>query len=162
MGDLKAEKGDNGQINITWSAPETTVNGGYFDPDELMYTVRRMPDNKFISMTAATVCTDIVKDEAMASYTYEVTASAGDKTGPAAMSNAVVTGSYCGIPWGDDFSSEITFPLYTVINVAGDKYTWEYRSDWNGNRVLVDYDFNNPKDDWLFTPPLMMLSLIHI
>ncbi len=156
VGDLKAEKGDNGQINITWSAPETTVNGGYFDPDELMYTVRRMPDNKFISMTAATVCTDIVKDEAMASYTYEVTASAGDKTGPAAMSNAVVTGSYCGIPWGDDFSSEITFPLYTVINVAGDKYTWEYRSDWNGNRVLVDYDFNNPKDDWLFTPPLMM------
>lgn len=156
VGDLKAEKDENGHITVTWSAPTTTVNGGYFNPDDLTYTVRRMPDNKLIAVTSATVCSDIITGDALTTWTYEVTPKAADKEGPVSISNPVVTGTYCMTPWSDDMSSSATFPLYTVVNVAGDGYTWEY-SDFYGC-AMCDYDFNNPKDDWLFTPALQLTA----
>lgn len=156
VGDLKAEKDENGHITLSWTAPQTTLNGGYFDPSDLMYTVRRMPDDKLIAVTSATVCSDLISGDALTTWIYEVTPQAGGIEGPSAQSSPVVTGTYCTVPWSDDFSSDATFPLYTVDNVAGDRYTWVYSSSYGC--VMCDYDFSNPKDDWLFTPALKMTA----
>lgn len=156
VGNLSAAKDDNGHITITWTAPEATLNGGYFNPDDLTYTVRRLPDNRLIAVTSATVCSDMISGDELTTWSYEVTPKAADIEGPSCLSNAVVTGSYCTVPWSDDFSSSATFPLYTVVNVADDRYTWVYSDSYGC--AMCDYDFTNPKDDWLFSPALMLDS----
>lgn len=59
------------------------------------------------------------------------------------------------MPWESDFADDTMWQAYTVINVHGDRYTWTHypASDWRSG-AYCDYDFTNPKDDWLITPPI--------
>ena len=154
VGNLKAEKGEGG-VEISWTAPTESQNGGWFDPANVTYTVTRNQDNKtLVQGLKDTKYTDTETTEEMHAYTYTVTPYHGTLAGATAVTNSVVTGSYCSIPWSEDFSSPDTWGMYTVHNIHGDKYTWVY--DENRVCATLDYDWNNPKDDWLMSPGLKL------
>ncbi len=154
VGDLKAEKSADG-VEISWTAPTETQNGGWFDPANVTYTVTRTQDGKTIAQgLKATSCRDAVGGEPMRAYTYSVTPYHGDLAGEPAMTDAVAVGSYCTMPWKDDFNDSATWVMYTVHNLKEGTRTWEY--DEGRQSATVDYDRKDPKDDWLMTPGLKM------
>lgn len=156
VSDLKAEAKDDG-VHISWTAPSASQNGGYIDPAAITYSVTRNQDGKVVADNLkATEYVDVISGDAMNAWSYTVTPYHAGLAGASAVSNGVVTGSFCTIPWIDDTKSADTWGLYTVHNIHGDKYTWVY--DKNRECILVDYDFNNPKDDWLMTPGLQLKS----
>lgn len=156
VGNLAAAS-DGHSVIISWEAPTGSVNGGYFDPSSLRYTVVRNQDGKVLAdKTPELMIQDVVEDEEMKTWSYNVTAYAGDVEGETATSNTVGTGTYCTAPWEVDFSTDEKWGQFTVINSNNDRYTWVY--NYNYECAMVDYDFTNPKDDWLITPPLRLKS----
>lgn len=152
VGNLKATAESN-TIAISWDAPTESVNGGYFNPASLRYTVTRLPDNKIVAeKQAGTTLQDVIEGDVMMSWSYKVTVYAGDVEGETATSNVVNTGSYCEVPWNVDFSTDEKWGQFTVINSNNDNYTWTWSSSYEC--AMVDYDFKNPKDDWLISPAL--------
>lgn len=157
VGNLTAAKNDDGSITVAWSAPEGSVNGGWFDPAALKYRVVRFPDNKVIAeATSELSVTDKPDDGPFSSWQYEVTTLCGENKCESALSDFVVTGSYIGVPWTSDFTDDAMFKQFTIINVHND-YTWDhYDADNWKLGAYCDYDFSNPKDDWLITPPISL------
>lgn len=156
VGDLTAE-GIEGGIKLTWTAPAEGQNGGILDTADLTYTVVRNNDNTTVATgLTETTYTDLFTVDDLQAITYTVTAYNRGAKGADNISNSVVMGDACSIPWSDDFTSSATWAMYTVYNVANDNYTWVY--DASREAAMVDYDFNNPKDDWLITPALALKS----
>lgn len=155
VGNLTASLIDDSHITISWDAPAGSINGGYMDPASLRYTVLRVTDNKVVAeKISATTFTDVVDVDNMQAWSYIVTAYANDIEGQQATTTPVLAGKVVNVPWTDDCTTGLNWPTYTVINSNNDNYTWVY----NANRkcIMVDYDWNNPKDDWLITPPIKL------
>lgn len=153
---LSAVKSETGEIEISWDAPDGTVNGGWYDSSALTYTIIRLPDEKTIAKNQTGLkATDIIDSDILTGWQYQVTATSNGVSGVAAVSNGIVTGTYAEVPWESDFTDDTMWQAYTVINVHGDRYTWTHyaASDWRTG-AYCDYDFTNPKDDWLITPPI--------
>ncbi|MCC8112439.1 MAG: T9SS type A sorting domain-containing protein [Bacteroidales bacterium] len=67
---------DNGNVTLSWAAVDGTVNGGYFEPDQITYTVLRYPDaTEFRNLTGTTL-TDVIdnSDDIQRDYFYTVQA----------------------------------------------------------------------------------------
>lgn len=145
-------------IKLSWSAPQSTVNGGYLDTESLSYDITRMPSGESVAKGYKdTVFTESLTVDQLSLYWYEVTPSVGDLVGDATASNKLKIGKYCLVPYLETFDDDAAMGLFTVINTAGD-YTWKWRRDiWTDDgRASCDYDFTNPKDDWLITPPIYL------
>ena len=144
---------DSGKMNLTWTAPVAGVHGGYFDSQSLVYDVVRYPGQ----VTVATNLTDCAFREnlpegSLAAYYYTVTARIGDVSSEAAESNRQIAGDAFTVPFNDDFSSDDTYDLYTVIDANGDGTTWNPSM----NAFSYFYSFINSADDWVITPPIKL------
>lgn len=141
------------KFNITWKAPVDGVNKGYLDKANLKYNVVRMPD----SVTVANGLTDTAFADPAPStlhrYYYRVYPVNNDKTGDYAESNRVLYGDAYSVPYSDDFDSEETQPLFTIIDANNDGATWSYNT-WNKDMSIntVNYSAKDTFNDWLITP----------
>jgi len=99
------------EANLSWTAPTTGLNGGYFSTTGLLYDVYRLPGNVLVAedQTGLTFTEDITQP---GNYSYRVTAKNTVGTGGSATSNQV---SFCPIvstfPWTEGFEDNATnFP----------------------------------------------------
>lgn len=147
------------QVTLSWKAPQNTVNGGWLDSNGLVYDIVRMPDGKKVaSGIKATSFTEMAPVEQLSLYYYKVTPRTGELTGEAGVSNRVKLGEYCTVPYFEAFEDAGVLDMFTIINPHGD-YTWGWRNtNWVAGQgtAYCEYDFNNPKDDWLITPPIRL------
>lgn len=146
------------QLTLQWKAPQSTVNGGWLDAEGLVYDVTRMPDNKKVaSGIKTTTFTEMVPVEQLSLYYYKVTPRIGEMTGEQGMSNRVKLGEYCTVPYLETFEDASALDMFTIINPHGD-YTWEWKMNFVAGQgtASCNFDFNNPKDDWLITPPIQL------
>ncbi len=147
--------------SLTWSPVTACVESGnpYINPSEVTYNVVRMPgDVKVAEGISATSFTEPVPaHEGVVGYSYKVTASFGDKTSGATLSNAVTDGTVTPA-WSCDLTSRDGFNCFSVIDGNNDQNTWEY--DAYGFTQVDIYNnwgaMSNPKDEWLISPPLSL------
>lgn len=154
--DLKAVEGErNGDVVVSWTAPTGAVHGGYLDVANLSYRVTRQPDGVEI-MTDQTMITDHAPtDKALTAYTYEILPIVlGRYVGEVSVSNPVAVGAALTLPYYQDFAEASSFDLYTVIDRHGDGKTWAHDATFEAARA--EYDWTNPKNDWLITPAMQM------
>lgn len=140
-----------GSINrLSWNVPESTVNGGYMDVENLKYRIKRMPDGIIVSETHKDLSFEetIEKDEMSICY-YEIEAINDIYIGKAAISNSVIVGKYVTPPYVQDFEESSSSSLFTIIDANNDKSTWSYSSGTMRYRASFSSDAN----DWLITPP---------
>jgi len=158
VSDLGAEKASDNEITISWTAPTTSVNGGYFDTGALTYTVVRRPDGKIVADgISETECTDQINDLPMASYYYEVTAHAGDISSASASTDAIVLGTYAPLPIDHQFKqADNEYSLYTVIDANNDNKKWQAGSTYV--YMLAPATGQEAEDDWLITPPMRLAA----
>lgn len=153
---------DGAQATITWSAPVTTLHGGYIDNNNLTYNIIRYPDNKQV----ATAIKGLSYQEPLSSdsykkYAYGVTAVNGGLLSDTTVSSQLAIGPAYTIPYSEDFSRSNAFDDFTSVDVNGDKryeemwgYVVENSGYWgvSSESAAVYRGGSNQADDWMLTP----------
>lgn len=107
----------NGVSTLTWDAASATVNGGYFDPAGVSYTVTRYPDAVVVSENQKeTTFTESYASESFVSLYYTVAVSYNGEQSEATPSNAVSLGIIMP-PYSNDFEDADALEGYTQINL---------------------------------------------
>lgn len=153
--DMKIAKDDNNKITLTWNQPESGVNEGYVDLDNLTYKIVRQPDNVVVDdKFKGTEFSETLTPEEKRICYYEVSAMAADKSSDSTISNYVILGEHYLLPVDDDLTDWTRYPLYTVIDANGDKATWRY--DLGTESIMYEWAYGDGNDDWLITPSIYM------
>lgn len=145
-------KNTDGGYTISWNPVTTAFNGGWIDPSEILYTVKRFPDETIVADNIAeTTFTDLTNHLAGVQFHYEVTARYLDKVSrpgisPEMKSGVIIPPFYAGF---DDRAEAETF---TVLNSNNDSEKWEWNSSKKAMRLSASS--SRPMDDWLITPAI--------
>lgn len=152
---MKIAKDDNNKITLTWNQPESGVNEGYVDLNNLTYKIVRQPDNVVVDdKFKGTEFSETLTPEEKRICYYEVSAMAADKSSDSTISNYVILGEHYLLPVDDDLTDWTRYPLYTVIDANGDKATWRY--DLGTQSIMYEWAYGDGNDDWLITPSIYM------
>lgn len=140
----------DGNMNLTWLPVKTSVNGEYFNPRNVSYTVTRYPDNVVVAenIKVTSFFEPIDVPENLTIYYYNVVAKADGVPSAPARSNDVILGSLVP-PFNADFDDN-SIEYWTIIDANDDNITWQPRD----GAMASDYSTAIGKDDWLVTPPL--------
>lgn len=121
---LKVAKNSEQQLTVTWEAPATGTNGGWFDASTIKYDVVRVPDNTTIATgTTQTSITDS-NIEQMAGYSYVITPSNADGKGTAKESDVEFAGKPLQMPFSCNFTTDALVRLWKVYDADADGQTW--------------------------------------
>lgn len=143
---------EEGQMVLSWNKTEETLNGGWFDPATVRYTVVRFPEGVVVADKQAdnVFKEDFTCDEFQAVY-YTVQASNTKELGEAVASNAVGIGNIYPA-YTNGFDNELSLAGYTQINKNEDSNTWQL---YNGE-VRFKYNSSLAMDAWLITPAVKL------
>ncbi len=148
---------DGNKISLAWEAVTESADGGFIDPDSVTYTVRRYVNetSEIIadSIEGITWIDEIEESENPTTLYYTVMSHASVKSSPEAKTKPIVMGSVTP-PYLNELNTPEKFAGFTVVDVKGDGKTWELYKSYSGAQIRCNYSYSNPKDDWLFTPPV--------
>lgn len=148
---------ENGKPKITFSATKEGINNGWLDMSNLAYRIERNPGKVVLDeMHTDTfyIDTDVLP---LASYSYIVTAIAGEKKSEAVVSNSMAFGESLQLPYVMNFMPSEDFGIWAIVDNNKDSKTWTY----NAKSSQVEYTSYSIPDDWLFTPPFQATSGLH-
>lgn len=135
---------------LTWQAPVTGKENGWFDNTSLKYDITRMPDNKVV---ATDLQANTYTDEAQQwlGYSYIVTAKNSDGTGASETSNMASFGLNESVPFVSSLSTEEDFNKMIFIDANHDGTTWTMHEG------VAEYMYcAGSANDYIITPPLAM------
>lgn len=175
VGDLNVRTiDDNMHVSLSWEAPDKGVNGGFFDPAKLTYTVWRSTDGKNFSSIAKGVSSLSYVDtdvESIVAYGQRILYYAVTANTPAGESDAttqlVTVGKPYTFPVAESFSDGyLSIDPWSFKNIAGECGWQTIKSDKSGGGWPQDNDngflkFANNWGDWyvdtrLITPVVSM------
>lgn len=144
----------DGVATISWKPVSTSADGGYVDPSSVTYKVVRYPDEYVVAeaATGTEVSIPLPEPEQLTSYYFTVTAQYDGKSSAAATTNTLVLGAIVP-PYSEGFDTETSIANFTVLDVDGDKKTWEYATD---GTVRSFYPSEGTADNWLITAPMKL------
>lgn len=145
----------NGDVALTWAAPDTTVKGGRLNTSSLVYRVTRRPDGVVVADSIqATALTDKVPADVLRkAYTYYVVAIDHTRESAAAPSNEVTVDRTLALPYNNSFDTQALFDAFTVDDANEDGNTWTYNT-FTGSADCPGAAI--PSDDWLITRPVYL------
>ena len=86
---------------------------------------------------------------------YRVEAVNAGITGEAAESNKAVIGPALDVPYTNNFNTEASFYLLTVLDNNHDGVTWHWERQYSGGGRATYYrSTENDANDWLLMPPI--------
>lgn len=156
--DIDAE----GKATVTWDAVTTSLNGGYFDADNITYEVVCYVDGEEQAapatrraMAMSANSNELHKDLSAITERkpchFGVKAINGDQASAEALSNNAATGAPLEVPFREDFDAQQGASLYTVLDINRDGYTWQWTGEQFGTYVYK-YNSDEDADDWFITP----------
>lgn len=144
---------NTGKANLSWTSPVAGLNNAFFDASKLTYDVVRVPGNDTIAKRiTSTAFTETLPKKQLTAYHYNVIAYNGNMASDAASSNKVTFGDAFEVPYTDNFESDDSYSLYTVVNVNKDDKTWLE----SNHCFCYFYSWKNSADDWLLMPPIKL------
>ena len=139
------------EVAVTWDAPNTGANGGWYDRSTLTYNVVRQPDGMEIGAgLTEPACTDAGIKQ-VATYTYEITASTKAGKGTSATSDVIVLGPGNKLPYSCSFANADEVATWTIIDADGDGRTWSQGYSYGSMQYNNAYNSTTPSDDWLIS-----------
>ncbi len=154
---------DERTTTLTWSAPASTVNGGYADYDAITYNVYRGIGDDLIPLVSGIAETSFTETvEGDGTFYYVVEAVSGGVTGEQARSESFVMSSVASVPYFTGFEIGDGSAPWTFINcednaskgrgwsIGSSYYVYEGKSVANAATGGTD----NLGDDWLYSPAI--------
>ena len=108
----RAATANDGNITLTWEAPTTAVNGGYFNPETLSYQITDLSTGESVTTTGTTYTFALTKGEQRV-YEYAVSPVSEAGTGEAANCNRVIMGNAITTSYAESFAgAQASTPWY--------------------------------------------------
>ncbi|MDE7142618.1 MAG: choice-of-anchor J domain-containing protein, partial [Muribaculaceae bacterium] len=144
----------NGTMLLTWTEVEESVDGGYIDPAQVTYTVRRYPEGATVATghSTAAFSEEIAAPDTFTSYYYGVTAVFDGKSSEEALSNRIALGEITP-PFTATFDAESDLSGWTIIDANADRRMWMWSTMQN---LRISYNQGMAMDDWAITPALRL------
>ncbi len=150
------------EVTISWDAPTTGVNGGWYDRTTLTYTITRYPDEKIlVNETTATTYTD-TDLATLGGYSYSITSQNSDGIGATITSDRITVGEALETPYTCTFDTDESIKMWSVIDGDNDGHEW-FPSSYSSTgqtfmKFAPDTKYNpaTPADDWLISPPIKL------
>lgn len=99
---LNADK----SVSITWTAPTTSINGGYVDFDNMTYTIARGEEVIATSYKGVSYTDKIPVERGQALVSYTITPVAAGQTGEPVVSSSVLSGVPLTFPYKESFANQ--------------------------------------------------------
>lgn len=146
-----------GKVKLNWERPESGVNGGYIDYENMVYNVYRSGSIVSKGQKETIYEDQIDLNGKLDYYYYEVTAkNNAEQTTPnsdRASTKDIVAGTPLEPDWKAVFNSNGEFRLWTILDANNDGHTWEYMKNGNTRLARAMGSETVDSDDWLFSPP---------
>lgn len=143
------------EIRLEWDKPGGTVHGGYMSSD-ITYDIVRYPGGiKVADKIHGNLFEETLSAEKPTGYYYEVIPYNGEVEGLHGISNKIVTGNPCEVPYEECFDTAEAFNTFTVIDNNNDGNTWVY-VDVDGYPVYIGDE--KKADDWILSPEISLLD----
>jgi len=150
VGNIILSKQDN-SVSISWEAPARSMHDGYYNPEEVTYTVTRMPEQTVVAQNIKeTDCVDNIGDKPVAKYYYTIVPKYIDQEGISADSEGIIVGESLSVPYETTFTKEESV-LMSVEDANSDNNTWQIGRE-SGSALYTFGDVQG--DDWLYLAPL--------
>lgn len=150
----------DGNMSLTWEAPEGTVHDGYINKDEITYTVVRMPGEVAVAsnLSGTSFSETISEDSDFSVVYYTVTPSYGGAEGITGESNRVGVGIRA-LPYVNPVDTEEDFNELSVEDTNADGETWAFEDMHQAARCRYSTanSYTEPMNDWIFTPAVKMM-----
>ena len=144
---------EDGTMKLSWTAVTTSVDGGYLDPEAVVYTVTRFPGEVKVYEGSNTEFSEtIAQPESLTKFYYTVVATADGVSSATATSNGINLGSGIVPPYINTFDTQADADGFTIIDANDDGKPWM----WNAGVMRVSYNSSLDMDDWLITPPVKL------
>lgn len=134
---------------VKWTAPKTSVHGGYVDYDNLKYKVY-LNDIELTPDPITKTHYIFESPTSLAIYYANVYAIANDMESEPGVSNGVKYGDLLGFPFSISPTSE-EFSLLTVVDGNNDGYSWRFFDGRNSLYYNVGGS-SEQADEWLIFP----------
>lgn len=148
----------DGIMTVTWDPASGSVNGGYVDPEQVVYTVKRLPDGAIVALNIPSTefsAEYAAPENELVSYSFEVTAAYEGLESEPALSNSVVLGHVVPpVSWV--FDSTDAMAGFSIIDANADGKTWTLNT--YNQEFSIAYNSREPMDDWLILPPVKLLG----
>ena len=156
--ELTLEHLGNGEMHVTWNAPEGGINGGYIDYDNITYSIQRYPDYTWLTEDCTTnEWTDMLESTYRETYSYGIVATSHGNSSEMVVTNFVTVGEELAIPFLETFEVEPRFASWEVIDGNNDNCSWIY--NYEDRAALYEWSYSEPQaDDWLVSPKFTLES----
>lgn len=144
-----------GRAHLSWTAPTEGVHGGYIDWDNLSYTITRQPDGFQTKNIQDSGFEELLGDVIYRPYRYEVQAVNHGRRSEATTSEACHYGHGLAVPYHENFDSEESVMMFTIVDANGDDVTWEW-TKWHNQCMMYLCSMDLDADEWLITPPITL------
>lgn len=156
---VAATVGDDLQtVTITWDAPTEGDHGGYIDPSELTYRIKRYTNNKLdeenngvlADNLKTTTYTDVT-EPGHRFHKYKVYACYKGEYGSSGESDEVEVGKFT-LPYFNNFAGYNPLSQWTMFNAGYGR--WELYGDLFNWSLSLDINYFDPVDAYAALPPL--------
>ncbi|MDE6109177.1 MAG: choice-of-anchor J domain-containing protein, partial [Muribaculaceae bacterium] len=148
---------ENGTMKLSWEPVTKSADGGYLDPEAVVYTVTRFPGQVKVYEGSATEFSETVAEpDGLTKYYYTVVATADGVSGEAATSNTVSLGAGIVPPYLNTFDTAASIEGFTVIDSNNDARKWMWADNKGNGEVRMSWSGDKKMDDWLITPPVKL------
>lgn len=137
------------EAKLTWEAPSTGANGGWYDHSTLVYNVVRQPDGTVLAEGLDEPTYTDSDIATVATYTYEITAATKAGAGTTATSESMVLGPGNTLPYSCGFATADERATWTIIDADSDGRTWTAGYTTACMQYNNPYNSSTPSDDWL-------------
>ncbi|MCM1071640.1 MAG: choice-of-anchor J domain-containing protein [[Clostridium] fimetarium] len=146
----------SGAMLLTWSDVEETTDGGYINPAEVSYTIKRYPDDVVVATGHKTTSFSetLPQPETFTSYYYGVTADYAGNSSAEAYSNRITMGEIVP-PYIETFDEESSIDGWTIIDANSDRRLWMWSTLQN---LRISFNQAKPMDDWAITPAIRLTA----
>lgn len=149
----------DGKIKLTWDAVTTSSDGGYVNPDEVVYTVKSLDGEEHTGITTNAWELEIGEPTLRTVYQYSVTAAYDGKSSPETVSPFIALGAY-PTPYdqvliGLAFNVAATHLGYSSIDGNGDTCMWTFGPNGGASYTTSNYR-SNQADDWMILPEVYL------
>lgn len=142
------------EVSLQWTLPEESADGGYLNPQEVVYTLHRYPEGICLIQNGSqtTFSEALAEPDDFTHYWYGLTATYAGLVSPETFSGHVALGQIHP-PYFEPFDEETSIAGWKIVDANSDHRTWMWSTLQN---LRISFNMNQDMDDWAITPPFFL------